>query len=497
MIGSRDDGLLLKIGVWSVAAVFLLETSSNALFGFRYAGGFANLPAAVIMAVASVAVAVFGALMAEKCGHLSWNNPAKWKLGTLAMLCVAFSFVAGLRLVGVTMADGALKRERAATKGAVAGDKLDAKRAARKALGVQPDPKQIEASIAKELAVFIGKADKTVGAATKNCAEPNWAPAVCKRVGDLRVRLADAEQARALDGEIEQAAASVDGAPVVAGGDPDMQRVASLLPGWTPQDVKDWLPVAIVAIMTLIANFGWSLVGSSSAPPRADAPPMYLPRRADGWGDEPDGWAPPSPHGGGDFGGPRRHAPRETAGGESMFGVQPSAGGNGGYAAAAPANLTGSPISIVFGAGSVPSTNAAPGVTAPAYQPPVAGDARSQGVSQPVLVRQPRHDIASLPADGPPVDRSGMVAGIDGEQQQPADVVMAFRAACLVEAPGSMVPADAVYRRYAAWAGPRAVTQAAFEALATAVGIGVVRVAGHAHVRDVMLRASAPLAAAG
>lgn len=70
------------------------------------------------------------------------------------------------------------------------------------------------------------------------------------------------------------------------------------------------------------------------------------------------------------------------------------------------------------------------------------------------------------------------------------DNLLVFRAAALDDHHGGVVPADDVYARYAAWAGPRAVASPAFHALFPAMtGIKLAELANVPHYYDVALRA--------
>lgn len=483
MIPMRDEhaSLALRAFVACVGVCFLIETSANALYLFRAAGGAVNFLAATLSGAGGVAVAVIGATLAVRWTQVSWRSPNKYFLTLLVAGCVGFGYIAGLRLFGVTLADGGLRRERQAMQGKLADTELKRKQAERDAIGTPANADAIKAAIAKELGAFIGKAGKTVGQATRDCADPSWAPTACKRVGDHKVKLADAERAATLDGEITAAAKKLDGAPIVAGGDADLQVLASIS-GASVDDVKFWLPVGVVTLMTLLANFGLPLSGflphQQMPAPMAHQPPRLLARgQAVDIGGEP-------PHSGASV---WSHGAPPSGPSYPGASVMPQ----GGPSSVAP-HMSGSPISIVFGnpaaAGVAPANaNDAGGAPAPTHEP-----ARAPAT----LVRPPRHDLPAMPADVPPVDRSRLTAALGIGASEIADVALSFKAACIADAPGAVVAIGDLYRRYRSWVGERAVTEQAFGPLLQAIGLAIVDVGGVVHVRDVMMRAGAPTVAA-
>lgn len=454
----------------AVVACFVIECAANALFGFRSVGGFENFIGAVLAGAGCVAIAIIGAHQAAALRDYGWHNPKLYAIGLFVAACFLFGWVAGVRLYATNMADGGLRREREATKGSLARDKLQARRDERSRLGVRPAPEIIEAEIAKALGVYITKADKTVAAATSDCTDPSWAPRTCATVRDLRVKLADAVRAKALDAEIEDAAGKVGAAPVVAAGEPDIKALSALTLGAI--DVKFWLPIFVVTLMQAAAIFGPAMVvGGHGRPASAPRDPMRLAYHGDG-----DGGArtiPGPPNGGG--------------GGGGGYGAGPGLGYGPG------ATSSSAPINITFGAASAypqeprQATSAAT-VAGAAPAPVLALPAPRSEPPRGVIVGGARRDLAALPADGPPVDRLLAAAVSDGERE-PADVLLAFRAACLVDAPGAMLPLSQLYERYRAWVGDRAISAPAFDGLLGVIGIHVVSVAGVRHAAAVAMKA--------
>jgi predicted dinucleotide-binding enzyme len=101
-----------------------------------------------------------------------------------------------------------------------------------------------------------------------------------------------------------------------------------------------------------------------------------------------------------------------------------------------------------------------------------------------------------LSADAPPVDRSRVSRALSPEEREAADVILAFRAACIVDSPGGLVDAQHLVRRYQAWAGNRALAPEAFLALfADVSGFKAVDMGGLPHVSGLALRAAPGLKA--
>ena len=150
----------------------------------------------------------------------------------------------------------------------------------------------------------------------------------------------------------------------------------------------------------------------------------------------------------------------------------------------------GAPINIHF---------AAPGLF-PQTQPTGAAEPGPGGLPSPApensRVPRERQDLPALPADAPPVDRSRIARALAPEERQAADVVLAFRAACLIDSDGAVVSAEDVHKRYEQWAGQRAVAAPVFaRLLADVAGLQASDIAGSPHYVGVALRLGARLEA--
>ena len=112
----------------------------------------------------------------------------------------------------------------------------------------------------------------------------------------------------------------------------------------------------------------------------------------------------------------------------------------------------------------------------------------------PVAARGERRDLPALPADSPPIDRSKVRRALSDEERPVADVMLAFRAACVVDTPGGLVALENLYRRYRHWAGARAAEPATFRSLFPDVtGVRLADIGGLCHAHDVALRVGAEL----
>src|SRR5208282_6857522 len=69
--------------------------------------------------------------------------------------------------------------------------------------------------------------------------------------------------------------------------------------------------------------------------------------------------------------------------------------------------------------------------------------------------------VVASQAPDKPVDRNPV--------RQLMDDLLVFKASAVVEQPGAAVGADDLYGRYAAWAGPKAITKDAFHTMFSAL----------------------------
>lgn len=238
----------------------------------------------------------------------------------------------------------------------------------------------------------------------------------------------------------------------------------------TSADIHFGLELFLVFVLEMIATLGRWMFGIGRHPvarevpvyddrfdpatlprvPSALPPPPTLPRLSGSVSSSSAGGAPQPDH--------------AAAG-------RPSGGSGGGaHASGAPItiNLTSSPA----GGFALPSADGAAS----------ARSASSHPQTRLPKPRSPRHDVGAQPAVDPPVDRQPVQEAVDG--------LLAFRAACVVDASGGLVAGDDLYRRYVAWRGARSLAEAAFHALfAELTGLAVADIAGVRHYRDVAMRA--------
>lgn len=151
----------------------------------------------------------------------------------------------------------------------------------------------------------------------------------------------------------------------------------------------------------------------------------------------------------------------------------------------------GAPINITFAAPAAvpPPGNGAATLTAGEREAPAVSFSPASGAAP-----RERRDLTAISADAPPVDRSRIARDLSPDEREAADVILAFRAACLVDTPGGIVVAADVARRYRHWAGERALGDDAFlSLLADVTGLEAVAIGGSLHIRNVALRAGASL----
>jgi hypothetical protein len=503
----RDKPIL-----YFVLGCFVFETGMNAIFGYRQAGGGFS-PAALLYGFIFICLAVLGAWACVELFAVKGDGgAANWRRFAYAVPfigCLAVSQFSGWGVLGVTLADGGAKREVAATKSALAGETLAQLRAERAAIGV---PRTIDA-INAELNLELRKTSRQY---------PDGDGPKAMR---LKAELATAERAHALDQEIQTAMKDLETAPAVAGGNPEF----SVVQGWTgaaPADVRKWFSVFLVALVGFFANFGFALagVGQDRGPDRKtaaflerfDLGPKALPgggsaqtlydELVERFGrdaveahlpglavraDAPSGseaWAsearqqyariPPPPEE------VPTYQPKPLGGHPPPF--PPSIDVR--TPAAAPVQH-GAPIAIHnHFAGGAPQPHAV-GQAPASPPPPIERDAGSVPGTERHAAGRSSQGAAprQLPPllTGPPVDRS------TANRRQ--DHLMTFRQARLEVCPGALVSADDMYACYAAWAGERRMSQAAFNVLLSELAdVPQETVAGHLHFYDFAIRTTVP-----
>ena len=211
-----------------------------------------------------VAIAFIAAWLPTQVANVGRGDPLgmvkRSALISLGALCFLLSQMAGNAVIGVTMADGAAKRDADAERHSTAKEKLDRYRAESKQLGNQPAPGQVQARIDAELATVVRRSGQTIGDLSNNCGDPSAAPAACARVAKLRAELAAATRKAELDGLIGKAGTSFSSTTAVAEGSPETQVVARLT-GYEDADVRFYWNVVIVFVIGLFANFGFAIAG--------------------------------------------------------------------------------------------------------------------------------------------------------------------------------------------------------------------------------------------
>lgn len=445
------------------AGLFVVEVGMNMLNGYRRAGGDFQ-PAAFGYAAIMLMIGV----IATWCA-MEWRRARGVERWGYALLCVPLFFVCqsnGWAVMGVTMADGQVKREVAATGRSVVDEKLKTKREERAAIKVTRALAAIEA----ELNLELRRTSKQW---------PNGdGPAAMK----LRAEKANALEAKQLDAEIEALAEALKKAPVAASGAVDvavMMQLSDLVRGFvrgepvqdaertTAGAVSFAMSILLVFLIGFFATFGPALALDDAPPPGARPADDidFGDSLADVFGLSHQRRLPPPP------------AYRRLAAEAAT--IVPSSG-DGGRGGSATANSA--PINIYVGADRAAADAASP-----------ASVEAAAGVSAPVMERR---EIGAIASDAPPIDRSRVRRHMAEGEREAADVLLAFVTACLVDAPGAATPLIKLYERYVAWAGERALAAQAFAALLPdATGVAVSEIGGVLHARGVVVRLGARVAA--
>lgn len=425
--------------------------------------GYALANKSYIMGIIFVAIAVLTAYAATKGLEMPKGGPHRGRRRALIAWAVVGFFIdqfCGWQTFGLLFADGQVARD---TKGqnvaALRADigRLQAERASlvipRPVAAIEPE-EQRECKLAPKgidpvgpkctaLRVELGKAKRAAEIDDKELPAKLQQLASGDQVAEGQVQfLVPLKLARAAVGLVdEKTAKRIQGRHILFG-----------------------FELIMVAVLGVASVFGFWLVGTHGAGDEDDARD-YSPLRLAGPPVRPALVAPSVPLSGDGWDGPR--------GGGSP---------------------PGAPITVNVGV---------PQIAAPAAQSDAARAASVEpGVKPPapaVLVpARDRRDLAGLPSDAPPVDRSRVTRELSPDEREPADVVLAFAAACVVDAPGAMVTLTDLHRRYAAWAGERALGRDVFARLfADVAGVAIGDIAGTAHARGIALRAAPPLKAVG
>jgi hypothetical protein len=469
----RERPILLS----AVCVVWLFEAAANAGYGFRANGGGLY---GCGYALLYIALAVIGSWLTKE---LLWFRGVRWLdwgyrvvLVLAAVMCVGWSQFCGWNVAGVSLADGALARKFLATGASIAAESVDQLREDRKRLGTQPAPEQVQTRIEAALAIIDRATGRSVADLSNKCANPSGAPYTCRQVAKIHIELADAKRAQELDDKIKAASGSLSSTQAVAAGTPEFDVIKSLT-GATDDSVKFWRNIFFVALIGLGANFGFAI-----AMPAPAANPAPAPEQQWQWG--PPRLAPPAP---------KQHAEAASAAGDdprrapaadyqtytqrATTATPAAPAGAAGYGGSPTSH--GAPIHINVGMPQgqqtvLPPLQPTPG--AQVYRPQPGPDPFSFQQLQPVPQMQ------AVAHDGP-TDRDRM--------RMITDNLLIFRAHTLANAAGGAVPADAMYARYCAWAGSRAIPREAFDDMFPATtGVDLVPVDGVPHYAGVLLKSA-------
>lgn len=471
--------------------IFVVHAGMNAKLGHEIGGG--EGPGALLYAAAFLGFACVGAWAADKL-LVERVRSGRGMLVTLVVLQVAIGQMAGYQSFGLTLAKGAGDLEAKATSRRTTQEALEDARAEVKKIGTT----RVIGSI---------RADEQLECTIKGKAYKDGVGPKCTA---LRNELATAERREKLQGDIVRLTAALRDGPAIKDGnalyDVPMGLANAVVGGVTgrpgkvgPDDVRFVWLVLLVFALEIFGTFGLALVRLMDGP---DGGPRRGGRLPAGESPRP-GTTPPR---GGTF--------RDAV--DAVVGALPApapmlalTGPSDAHFASGPGQMTtpyiakpthvapqmhGAPINITIngsGAERVGSLAGAPGAdTAPV--PAALRVAPQSAASR----RDPRLDLDSLPADAPPVDRSAVSRELSPAEREAADVILAFAAACLVASPGGIVDAGNIHRRYARWAGARALDEAPFLALlADVTPHRAEDIGGSLHVRGVALRAGTRLEA--
>jgi hypothetical protein len=465
--------------------IFVVHAGLNAKLGHEMGGG--EGAGAALYAAAFLGFAVVGAWAADQIAHAA--GARRLGLAAIAIMQLVIGQMAGWQALGLTLSKGQGTLEAKADQRQSTKERLDASRAELAWIGIVRPVDAI-------------RPDMILECEKKSKAFPDGIGPKCT---GFRAELATAERARKLEADIERLTGQLREGPALKSASDAWAAPQALAQGvasgvaWvtggapakiTPDDVRFGWMVFLVFALEFFGTFGLALIrhGGGDTPAAGASGPGTPARLV------------PAPAGGGGGGGggdPLREALDRIVDGLSralpapapMIALGPPAGYDAAsYDSAPRAYGYGAPISIhVSSSGTVPTAAHA----VPATDP--AGAAVSIAPPRPSL---PREDLMPLSADAPPVDRSRVSRALSPEEREAADVILAFRAACIVDSPGGLVDAQHLVRRYQAWAGNRALAPEAFLALfADVSGFKAVDMGGLPHVSGLALRAAPGLKA--
>ncbi len=257
-----------------LVALFVVDTGMSVLNGYRRAGGDFQLTAfgfaAIMFAVAGLATYMPVAAKRET----GWRKLGFW-LVSLPLFLITQSN--GWAVMGVTLADGHIKREVKATSRNVTADTLAKKRIELDKIGtVRP-----VATIAAERALECKRTSRRY---------PDGKGPKCTK---LIAEEETAKRARTLEDDIKNETANLQAAPKVAGGNIDIAVLQALVNAtaerwkgapltdaekFTHEDTYFAFSILLVAVIGFFANFGPAML--LPAPQAGDAPfemPMPAP----------------------------------------------------------------------------------------------------------------------------------------------------------------------------------------------------------------------------
>ncbi|MFA7504250.1 MAG: hypothetical protein WCZ28_06090 [Burkholderiaceae bacterium] len=482
--------LMQRLVLWAAVAFWALEAYMNFRFGWRTGG--------IGLGGVLLAAAFFAAYLPVSIAGIKGRDQAAWaKRLALALplaLCVVVSQVAGWFTLGTLLADGMAARQTQASGRSTAADALKLAREERAAIGTVRPISAIEAELQRELL-------------NKSSAFPDGRG---PKALALEAELATAKRAAELDARIPKLVAGLEGRAQVAEGTPHLDVLVRAT-GAAPQEVAFWVPVGLTAVVGLFANFGFLLAGvgrSGHGSRRPEPDPLeafdWGPRRLTGPADHQFQHYP------GERSGTAREASSTQWGRDAVepvvgaaasdVGAQPAApyqrgpSENGSASSGGPSahHMHGAPINISV---ALPAAGVGGGLGERLSHPPAAEQLPGPA-PRPLLpapgagVALKAHATASPPAPQRPVQRNHV--------QEIVDHLLTFRAACVLDAAGGIVPAQEMYERYVAWAGERAISAAAFDTMfGELAGVARVSFGGVPHYRGVVLNREPRLSAVG
>jgi hypothetical protein len=485
---AHNPAVLLWLLLWGINA------GMNAQLGHEIGGGVGL--SAMLYGAAFFGFAGLGAWASAQMPHAVGGE--RRLLAALVGLQLVLGQMAGWQSMGLTLSKGAGTLESKQEQRTTTHEALRAARAERAQIGIVRPVAAVQADEVYECEKKSRVYKDGVG---PRCTAFRGELATAKRARDLEKKITDLTADLGKGSQITNANALYD---------VPLAMAAGMTQGWAwltgaekahqvgPDDVRFFWLVFLVFALEFVATIGPGLFGLGS------------------------GVSPRTPGAGGGGGGRRPGDPVPAPGQPETLRTDPVAEMQQALRAvfgdrllpaperfvqlAAPANgmdyphsghtgayASGPPITINLGGG-FPSSAVTPAQEAAM---PTAALPPAPGVSSsPVRPNSERHDLPALSADAPPVDRSAIRRELSPAEREAADVILAFRAACVLDTPGGIVSAHHLYARYQAWAGQRALSETPFLRLLDDVtGLVPVDIGGLGHFRGVALRMGASLEA--